>query len=132
MDINPSLRTLPRISYKRLISSMYNTFVYLGPLRHDGSAPTVAFSILSELPTTKAPIAAPPMINNSTGCSIAARCPPASVKPPNTEASTITYPTITSIANPASHLFSGDVDAGYDAVVRTRPNRAAGMSNCRQ
>jgi len=29
-------------------------------------------------------------------------------------------------------LFSGDVDAGYDAVVRTRPNRAAGMSNCRQ
>src|SRR5450432_172501 len=80
------------------MSSMYNSLLYLDPLRHDGSAASVAFTLLPELPTMNAPNAAPPIISSSSGCSIAATCPPASANPPNTEATTITYPRSTSIA----------------------------------
>ena len=38
---------------------MYRAFVYLEPLMHAGSAPSVALSVLAELPTTNAPNAAP-------------------------------------------------------------------------
>src|SRR5665213_2321439 len=39
------------------------------------------------------------MIRSSTGCSIAARWPPLSAKPPNTDAQTITYPMTSSMRN---------------------------------
>src|SRR5450432_906869 len=79
---------------------MYSVLSYLDPLRHAGSAASVDLTHLAEVPTMNAPSAPPPIISSSTGCSNAPRCPPASAKPPNTAASTITYPRITSIAAP--------------------------------
>ena len=78
------------MSYSNAISSMYSALSYLPPLKHEGSAVSVALIALVELPTTNAPAAAPPIISSSTGWSSAARWPPASAKPPNTEPSTRT------------------------------------------
>jgi hypothetical protein len=54
-----------------------------------GRARKVAFTTFEEFPTANAPAAPPPIISSSIGCINAARCPPASANPPNTEARTM-------------------------------------------
>src|SRR5471032_3227076 len=54
---------------------------------------SVALMALPLLPTKKAP--APAIITNSSGWNKAAKCPPLSAKPPNTEAQTRIYPIMT-------------------------------------
>src|SRR5690606_11783979 len=95
IDIRPSLRTLLRISNSRVINSMYSAFEYLEPFSTEGSDFSVALIALPLLPTKNAPVAAPPIINNSTGWNRECKCPPASANPPNTEARTTTYPIMT-------------------------------------
>src|SRR4029077_3617229 len=74
---------------------MYMDFVYFEPLSVIGSALTVALKAFDVLPTTKAPAAGPPIIKSSSGWNSAPRWPPASANPPNTEAHTMMYPTMT-------------------------------------
>src|SRR4030095_1076590 len=74
---------------------MYMDFGYFEPFNVIGSTLRVAFTAFDVLPTTKAPAAAPPIIRSSTGCNSAERWPPASTKPPNTDAQTMMYPTMT-------------------------------------